>query len=174
MKIGIMTGGGDAPGLNGIIESTSKCLLRNGHELLGILDGFEGVFEGKHRSLAVGDVEGIHSQAGSILGSSNKCSTTGREDEFLRKYSKLGLDGLVVAGGDGTFAGLKTFEKSLKMIGVPKTIDNDLSGTEITFGYDTACSVVAESVDALRATAGTHRRMILVETMVFLTSGALT
>src|SRR5690606_2074760 len=77
----------------------------------------------------------------------------------------LNVEGLIVAGGDGTFASLKKFSNQIKLIGVPKTIDNDLSGTELTFGFDTACSVVAESVDALRATADAHRRIIFVETM---------
>lgn len=165
MKLALMTGGGDAPGLNGIIESTCKCLLRDGYELVGVMDGFEGIFSERTRNLRLEDVEGIHSQAGSILGSSNRSATKGREAEFLEKFSKLGVQGMVVAGGDGTFAGLKAFEKEIRLIGVPKTIDNDLSGTDITFGYDTACSVVAEAIDALRATATTHRRMIFVETM---------
>lgn len=165
MKIGLLTGGGDAPGLNGILESACKALLRQGHSLLGIEDGFEGIFEGRTRPLKAETVEGIHSQAGTLLGTSNKSGTQGREAEFLEKYRKLGLDGLIAAGGDGTFAGLKPFEKEVPLIGVPKTIDNDLSGTEITFGFDTACSVVAEAIDALRATANAHRRVIVVETM---------
>lgn len=165
MKIGLLTGGGDAPGLNGILESTGKALLQSGFEVVGILDGFEGVFDGRVRQLALQDLEGLHSQAGTFLGTSNRCGTQGREVEFLEKYQRLGLRGLVVAGGDGTFAGLRAFEKEVPMIGVPKTIDNDLSGTERTFGYDTACSVVAEAVDALRASAVAHRRVIVVEAM---------
>lgn len=165
MKIGLLTGGGDAPGLNGILESTGKTLLQSGCEVLGILDGFEGIYEGKVRSLSLPDLEGLHSQAGTFLGTSNKCGTKGREAEFLEKYKKLGLRGLVVAGGDGTFSGLKAFENEIPIIGVPKTIDNDLSGTELTFGYDTACSVVAEAVDALRVSAVAHRRIIIVEAM---------
>lgn len=160
-----MTGGGDAPGLNGIIEAVSKVLLHAGHELVGIEDGFEGVFNNRHRVFCLEDVYMLHSQAGTFLGTSNKSGTGGREEEFLRKYNSLDLDGLIVAGGDGTFAGLKAFEKEIPMIGVPKTIDNDLSGTELTFGYDTACSVVAEAADSLRATADAHRRIIVVETM---------
>lgn len=164
-RIGILTGGGDAPGLNGILESSCRTLLNAGCELTGIMDGFEGIFEGRVRSLSFSDVEGIHSQAGTLLGTSNRCGIAGREKEFLEKYRALKLDGLVIAGGDGTFCGLKSFESSIPMMGVPKTIDNDLSGTEITFGYDTAVSVVSEAVDALRATANAHRRAIVVETM---------
>jgi ATP-dependent phosphofructokinase / diphosphate-dependent phosphofructokinase len=165
MRIGILTGGGDAPGLNGIIESTSKTLFAMGHEVIGICDGFEGVFENRVKRLDWEAVNGLHAQAGTALGTSNKCGTTGREKEFLEKFKALQLDGLVAAGGDGTFAGLQAFKDEIRLIGVPKTIDNDLSGTEITFGYETACSVVAEAVDALRATADAHRRVIVVETM---------
>jgi len=164
-KIGIMTGGGDAPGLNGILEASCKTLHGLGYEVLGIEDGFEGIFEGRFRPILPKDILYVHSQAGTFLGTSNRCGTAGRESEFLEKYSSLGLSGLIAAGGDGTFAGLKPFEKTIPMIGVPKTIDNDLPGTEVTFGYDTACSVVARSVDALRATAYAHKRVIIVETM---------
>jgi 6-phosphofructokinase 1 len=165
MRIGLLTGGGDAPGLNGILESSCRTLLAAGCELFGIEDGFEGIFQNRVRKIGLKDVENIHSLAGTLLGTSNKSGTTGREKEFAAHYAKLGLDGLIVAGGDGTFAGLKPFEKSIPFIGVPKTIDNDLSGTEITFGYDTACTVVAEAVDSLRSTANAHKRVIVVEAM---------
>ena len=164
-RIGLLTGGGDAPGLNGVLEASCRTLLQVGIELVGIQDGFEGVFEGHSRTIVEADVENIHSQAGTLLGTSNKCGITGRETEFLEKYRKLELSGLIVAGGDGTFSGLKPFEKEIPILGVPKTIDNDLSGTEVTFGFDTACSVVSEAVDALRATAQAHRRVIVVEAM---------
>ena len=165
MRIGILTGGGDAPGLNGIIEASCRTLLKAGHQMIGIRDGFEGVFENQTLPIQLSQLEGIHHEAGTLLGTSNRCGTAGREEEFLKKFKKLKLDGLIVAGGDGTFAGLKAFNNEIKMIGAPKTIDNDLSGTEVTFGYDTACSVVATAVDDLRATANAHRRIIIVETM---------
>ncbi|HWA51544.1 MAG TPA: ATP-dependent 6-phosphofructokinase [Patescibacteria group bacterium] len=165
MRLGIMTGGGDAPGLNGIIEAASKALLGMGHQVWGIYDGFEGIFENRLEELTVKRVSGIHAFAGTILGTSNKCGTEGREAEFLKKYQQLQLDGLIVAGGDGTFKCLSSFNGSIPLIGVPKTIDNDLSGTDVTFGYDTACAVVAEAVDALRTTANSHKRTIFVETM---------
>ena len=165
MRFGLLTGGGDAPGLNGIIEAACRVLLQHGHEIIGILDGFEGVFENRHRVIRSQDIENLHSMAGTFLGTSNRSGTAGRESEFLEKWKKLNLDGVIVAGGDGTFSGLKAVHAGLQLIGVPKTIDNDLSGTEVTFGYDTACSVVADAVDALRATADAHRRVIVVETM---------
>ncbi|MBX9769009.1 MAG: ATP-dependent 6-phosphofructokinase [Bdellovibrionales bacterium] len=165
MRVGLLTGGGDAPGLNGIIEATSRILLRNNVEVVGILDGFLGIYEGRTKSLTLQDIENVHSEAGTLLGTTNKSGTKGREEEFLKKFQALKLDGLVAVGGDGTFSGLKPFEKEIPLMGVPKTIDNDISGTEITFGFDTACSVVADSVDALRATANAHNRTLIVEAM---------
>jgi 6-phosphofructokinase len=165
MRIGILTGGGDAPGLNGIIEASCRVLLKAGVEVVGIEDGFEGIFQGRTKKITPAAIENLHSMAGTFLGTSNKSGTEGREAEFLAAWKKLGLEGLLVAGGDGTFGGLKPFTADMPLIGVPKTIDNDLSGTEVTFGYDTACSVVADAVDALRATADAHRRVLVVETM---------
>lgn len=164
-RIALLTGGGDAPGLNGIIESIVRSLCVQGFEIVGIRDGFEGVFEGRHRLLNPEEMEGAHAQAGTLLGTSNKSFIKGREKEFMAGFAKLGCEGLIAAGGDGTFQSLSNLGGAIKMIGVPKTIDNDLAGTEVTFGYDTACAVIAESVDALRATADAHRRVILVETM---------
>ncbi|MBK7890314.1 MAG: ATP-dependent 6-phosphofructokinase [Bdellovibrionales bacterium] len=164
-RIGLMTGGGDAPGLNGIIEAT-VCALRGAPvELVGICDGFEGIYSGSTVQLTPEGVRGFHGAAGTLLGTSNKSGTRGREAEFLKAYRDLKLDGLIAAGGDGTFEGLSRVIQGLQLIGVPKTIDNDLAGTDVTFGFDTACAVVAEAVDALRATADAHRRVIVVETM---------
>lgn len=164
-RLGLLTGGGDAPGLNGIIEAACRVLLHHGHEIIGICDGFEGVFEDRIKNIKQPEIDNLHSMAGTFLGTSNRSGTAGREAEFLTKWKKLKLDGVIVAGGDGTFSGLKAFQNDMPLIGVPKTIDNDLSGTEVTFGYDTACSVVADSVDALRATAEAHRRVIVIEAM---------
>lgn len=165
MRIGILTGGGDAPGLNGIIESASRVLLQNGVEVVGIRDGFEGIFENKTIPLTLDLVQNAHAQSGTLLGSSNRCGTEGREKEFAEKYRGLKLDGLIACGGDGTFAGLAKIVEGINLIGVPKTIDNDLAGTEATFGFDTACACVAENVDALRFTAAAHSRVMVVETM---------
>lgn len=165
MKFALMTGGGDAPGLNGIIESCSRTLLRLGHEVIGICDGFEGVFEGRTRVVDGQGLEGLHAEAGTYLGTSNKSSLVGREQEFTEKFRALGADALIAAGGDGTFSALSRLGAAVPLLGVPKTIDNDLAGTEITFGYDTACSVVAKAVDALRSTASAHHRIMVVETM---------
>jgi ATP-dependent phosphofructokinase / diphosphate-dependent phosphofructokinase len=165
MKIGLLTGGGDAPGLNGIIEATSRALLNQKCEVVGICDGFEGVFLKNTIQINHTNIHGIHSQAGTFIGTSNRSGIQGREKEFLKKYKELKLEGLIVAGGDGTFRCLEPVKDQVKIIGVPKTIDNDLSGTEATFGYDTACSVVCDAVDSLRATALAHRRVIVIEAM---------
>lgn len=166
MRFGILTGGGDAPGLNGIIEASARTLLNHGHQLVGSRDGFEGIFEGRFREIAsISDVSGLHSEPGTFLGTSNKSRIKGRESEFLRGFAKMKVDGLIVAGGDGTFAALSTLAAKIPVVGVPKTIDNDLSGTDLTFGFDTACSVVAEAVDALRFSADSHRRIMIVEAM---------
>lgn len=164
-RVGIMTGGGDAPGLNGVIESCCRSLLQQGWSVTGIQDGFEGVFEGRTIEITDKTIKGIHSEAGTLLGTSNKSPTAGREGEFVEKFKKLGLEGLIAIGGDGTFGGIQKMSNALKLIGVPKTIDNDLQGTDATFGYDTACTVIAEAVDALRYTADAHKRVIVVEAM---------
>jgi len=165
MRIGILTGGGDAPGLNGIIESATKTLINKNVEVIGICDGFEGVFNNNTINLNFKNVDGIHCHAGTLLGTSSKCGTQGREEEFLIAYKKLNLDGLIAAGGDGTFRGLMPFKDEINILGVPKTIDNDLNGTDRTFGFDTACSVVSESIDSLKSTAYAHKRVIVLETM---------
>jgi 6-phosphofructokinase len=165
MRIGIMTGGGDAPGLNGIIEAASRTLIKHGIEVVGILDGFEGIFSGRTKDIRWDTILGIHADAGTFLGTSNKSKITGRAEEFQKCFAKLNLDALIAAGGDGTFKGLSELAPDLKIIGVPKTIDNDLQGTEVTFGFDTACTVVAEAVDALRSTANAHHRVMVIETM---------
>jgi 6-phosphofructokinase len=164
-RVALLTGGGDAPGLNGIVEATARALILQGVRVFGIRDGFEGIFGEHWFEIQLDQLEGLHGQAGTFLGTSNRSRVEGREKEFLEKYKKLGVEGIVVAGGDGTFAALQSLGGQVALMGVPKTIDNDLSGTEITFGYDTACSVVAESIDALRATADAHRRVMIVEAM---------
>ncbi len=165
MRFGILTGGGDAPGLNGIIESVGRTLLAAGHELLGSVDGFEGVFNGNFRPIRHEEIIGLHAFAGTFLGTSNKSRINGRESEFVAGFKKMGATGLIAAGGDGTFAALSRLGAEVPIIGVPKTIDNDLHGTDITFGYDTACSVISEAIDALRYTADAHRRIMVVEAM---------
>jgi len=165
MRIGLLTGGGDAPGLNGIIESVSRCLLAAGHQVVGSFDGFEGVFNGNFRDIRKEDLVGLHGAAGTFLGTSNRSRIEGREKEFIAGIGRMEIQGLIAAGGDGTFSALSNLGVSVPIIGVPKTIDNDLHGTDITFGFDTACAVVADAADSLRSTADAHRRIMIVEAM---------
>lgn len=165
LRIAVLTGGGDAPGLNGVIESCCRSLLKHNVQVIGIEDGFEGVFHGRYRNITHTDLEGLHAKAGTLLGTSNRSRIDGREEEFRTAFNKLGCVGLIAAGGDGTFDALSKLGPKFNLIGVPKTIDNDLHGTDLTFGFDTAISVVAESIDALKATADAHRRVFFIETM---------
>lgn len=164
MKIGILTGGGDAPGLNGIIESATKVLINQKVEVLGIRDGFAGIYSKDTCALNENNVDEIHEFAGTILGTSNRRGIDD-QDEFYKCFKDLKLDGLIVAGGDGTFRGLAPLLNKIPVIGVPKTIDNDLAGTDQTFGHDTAVTVVSDAMDRLRHSANAHRRIMIVEAM---------
>lgn len=165
MKVGLLTGGGDAPGLNSVIETCVRRLEQARIDVVGVRDGFEGLFLNNWISLSSQNVLGIHALAGTRLGASNESSLKGREQEFLKKFREMNLEGLIVCGGDGTFAALRDLSKEVPIVGLPKTIDNDISGTDSSFGYDTACEVIVQSVEALRLTAEAHHRIFLVETM---------
>jgi ATP-dependent phosphofructokinase / diphosphate-dependent phosphofructokinase len=164
MRVGILTGGGDAPGLNAVIAGATSVLLKAKVEVIGILDGFAGIYDEQVIPLTYERVQGIHTRSGTILGSTNK---RGIEDlELFRKqYQRLNLSGLIAAGGDGTFKGLSSVKDLVKLIGVPKTIDNDLPGTELTFGHDSAVSVVAQALIELKESAYAHNRIMVVEAM---------
>ena len=181
-KIGICTGGGDCPGLNAVIRAAVKtAILKYGYEVIGVEDGFDGLLwpAEKSRPLTLEDVSGILPRGGTILGTTNrgdpfkyKFVEDGKEivkdisDDVISNARALGLDALIVIGGDGTQKiGLQLFEKGLKVVGVPKTIDNDLSATEITFGFDTALHVATDALDRIHTTAESHHRIMLVEVM---------
>ena len=175
LRVGVLTGGGDAPGLNAVIRSVTKSLiLQQGAEVIGFEDGFEGLIEGHFRSLSYGDVSGILTRGGTILGASNKGNPfqyhrRGGADvsaEVKRTVKELGLHALVVIGGDGTMTiahGLQ--QMGISCVGVPKTIDNDLVGTSRTFGFDTAVTIVTEAIDRIHTTAQSHNRVMIIETM---------
>lgn len=175
MRIGLLTGGGDCPGLNAVIRAVTKGLiLRHGAEVIGFEDGFLGLIEGSHRPLSYRDVSGILTRGGTILGSSNKANPFRfyKENDgdvshrALKVYSELGLDGLLVIGGDGTMSIAHLMQEAgVRCIGVPKTIDNDLVGTDRTFGFDTAVSIATEALDRLHSTAQSHHRVMILETM---------
>ena len=181
-KIGICTGGGDCPGLNAVIRAAVKCaVLRYGYEVVGIEDGFDGLIwpAEKSRPLTLDDVSGILPRGGTIIGTTNrgdpfkyKFVEGGKDivrdisDDVIKNAKALGLGALIVIGGDGTQKiGLQLFEKGLPVVGVPKTIDNDLSATEITFGFDTALHTCTDAIDKIHTTAESHHRIMVVEVM---------
>lgn len=178
-RIGVLTGGGDCPGLNAVIRGVTKPAQDLGMSVFGILDGFEGFVEGKTIELRNEDVSGILSRGGTILGSSNKgdpfhwpvekdgkIDIVDKSQNVLRNYKALGLDAVIAIGGDGTMHICnKLSELGINMIGVPKTIDNDLEATDMTFGHDSAVYVVMMALDRLHTTASSHHRVIVVEVM---------
>ena len=173
MKLGILTGGGDCPGLNAVIRAVAKKAM-NQHKatLVGIEDAFEGLVEGRWRTLTWDDVSGILTRGGTILGTTNRSNPFkygekgDRSELAIENYKKLGLDALIALGGDGTqHIGHGLSKMGARMIGVPKTIDNDVLGTDITFGFDTAVKVAADAITDLHSTADAHRRIMVVEVM---------
>lgn len=177
MRIGLLTGGGDAPGLNAVIRAVVKAAARHGAETIGIEDGFAGLLEPAHwRRLTLADLPGILRRGGTILGTSNRRgplppppSTGGGLDhptQCVKTFHTLGLDALVVIGGDGTLAiAHELHERGVPLVGVPKTIDNDIVETASTFGFDTAVSFATDAIDRLHTTAEAHHRVMVVEVM---------
>ena len=180
-RIGVLTGGGDCPGLNAVIRAVTKDALFHGIEVLGIEDGFLGLIEDRIHPLNLDATSNILTQGGTILGSSNKANpqkyAIGVNDDGTPKFKDLsdvcmthieqyGIEALVVIGGDGTMSGAKPFaDRGINCIGVPKTIDNDLYGTDITFGFSTAVHVATEALDRVHTTAASHHRVMVVEVM---------
>ncbi len=180
MNVGILTGGGDCPGLNAVIRSIAKPAMSYFNaKVVGIQDGFEGFVDGKMRELTRLDVSGIINIGGTILGTSNKgdpchfpregrtgISITDCSDLVVNNYRQWALDCVIAIGGDGTMnIAHKLAGMGLNIIGVPKTIDNDLEATDITFGHDSALSVATEAIDRLQTTASSHHRVIVLEVM---------
>ena len=170
MRIGVLTGGGDCPGLNAVIRAVGKSLMRQcDAELIGIEDGFQGLIEGRCRPLDWRSVSGILAVGGTILGTSNSANPLADEHSLqaaLRHARQWRLDGLVAIGGDGTMAianGLSTH--GLRVVGVPKTIDNDIQGCERSFGFDTAVAIVTDALERVQTTGQSHGRVMIVETM---------
>ena len=180
-RMGILTGGGDCPGLNAVIRAAVKTAINEyGWEVLGIEDGFEGLIQPhKARRLDLTDVRGLLPRGGTMLGSTNRANpfqyevrTNGAVKVFdvsetvLQRARDYGLDGLLVIGGDGTMRiAQEMLQKGLHVVGVPKTIDNDLYGTEVTVGFDTAVNTAMEALDKLHTTAESHHRVLVIELM---------
>ncbi|HXE90803.1 MAG TPA: ATP-dependent 6-phosphofructokinase [Terriglobales bacterium] len=180
--IGISTGGGDCPGLNAVIRAAVKsAILKHNWRVMGIQDGFDGLIwpRDKCRELTLRDVSGILPRGGTILGTTNRGNpfqykTIEGGQEVLKDYSgeviknaqALGIDAIIVIGGDGTQKiALDLYRRGVNVVGVPKTIDNDLSATDVTFGFDTALHTATDAIDKIHTTAESHHRIMLVEVM---------
>jgi ATP-dependent phosphofructokinase / diphosphate-dependent phosphofructokinase len=180
-KIGILTGGGDCSGLNAVIYGVTKAaILQYGVEVVGFLRGYAGLYTGEHVQLTLEKISGITHLGGTILKSSAKDNLfnykvkgkDGKEtyqdvsDVAMANLKKLGVDALVVLGGDGTLTSARDFaRKGLPVVGIPKTIDNDLPSTDMTFGYNTALESIADALDKIHTTAASHDRVMVVEVM---------
>ncbi|MFG0248717.1 MAG: 6-phosphofructokinase [Phycisphaeraceae bacterium JB051] len=180
-RIGVLTGGGDCPGLNAVIRAVTKtAIYRYGLEVFGIEDGFMGLVQNRIHPLKANDVSNILTLGGTILGTHNKCDPTrypvtdsqGKtefknvSDRCMDHIKHHQLDAIIVIGGDGTMSGAANFVRmGVNCIGVPKTIDNDLEGTDVTFGFATACDVATDALDRIHTTAASHHRAMIVEVM---------
>lgn len=167
-KIGILTSGGDAPGMNAAIRAATRAALAQGWEVFGVCNGFAGLISDKMELLRARDVGGIIQRGGTVLGSARSAEfreESGRA-KALRNLARRGIDALVVIGGNGSQTGSNSLaEEGFSVVGVGSTIDNDLLGTDVTIGVDTAVSVTLEAIDRLRTTGSSHQRGFLVETM---------
>jgi 6-phosphofructokinase 1 len=175
LRVGVLTGGGDCPGLNAALRAVTKTLiLQHDAEVVGIRDGYQGLVERNIQPLSYQDMSGILTQGGTILGASNKADPFNYQPrsgadvsaQVVSTYQSLDLSALVAIGGDGTMSiahGLTNL--GVDVVGVPKTIDNDLVGTDRTFGFDTAVSIATEAIDRIHTTAQSHHRVMIIETM---------
>jgi phosphofructokinase-like protein len=169
MRLGVLTGGGDCPGLNAVIRGVVRRGVRaHGMEFVGIQDGWRGLLDDATQALGIADTTGILPRGGTILGSSgaNPYRFEGGPKRVVATLERHRLDGLVVIGGEGTLgAAARLAEEGVRVVGVPKTIDNDLGGTDVTVGFHTAVQVATDAIDRLHSTAESHDRVMLVEVM---------
>ena len=169
MRIGMLTGGGDCPGLNAVIRAVvRKGVDAYGDELIGFRDGWRGPLDDVYEELTIESTRGILPRGGTILGSSrtNIFKRPGGVDQVRQTFERHHLDGLIAIGGEDTLgAASRLYAEGLNVIGVPKTIDNDLGATDVTFGFDTALHVATEAIDRLHTTAESHHRNLVVEVM---------
>ncbi|MFA5165375.1 MAG: ATP-dependent 6-phosphofructokinase [Candidatus Omnitrophota bacterium] len=167
-RLGILTGGGDCPGLNPVIRGVVRKAYLEGYEVLGIRNGWKGIIDGDIAPLDLRSVSGILPKGGTILGTSrtNPYKKEGAVQKVKDNFKKFELDALIAVGGEDTLGvANKLVKEGLKVVGVPKTIDNDLSETDYTFGFDTAVNIVTECIDRLHTTAESHNRIMVVEVM---------
>jgi len=169
VKVGVLTGGGDCPGLNAVIRAVARRSFVRGHEVVGVREGWRGLVEGRLEPLGNREINGLLPRGGTILGTSrtNPYKVDGGVERVLEIFEREGLDALVAIGGEDTL-GVATrlyAEHDFPVVGVPKTIDNDLSATDYTFGFDTAVFICTEAIDRLHTTAESHNRVMVVEVM---------
>ncbi len=168
MKIGVLTGGGDCPGLNSVIRAVVRTAINDGHEIVGLRYGWKGLTDNITMPLDLRSVSGILPKGGTMLGTSrtNPYKTEGGAEAVKENLKKIGIDALVAIGGEDTLGvATKLSKEGINIVGVPKTIDNDLSATDFTFGFDTAVNIVMECIDRLHTTAESHNRIMVVEVM---------
>lgn len=167
-KIGILTGGGDCPGLNAVIRAVVKKSIKYDWEIIGIKNGWKGLINGEMELLTEYSVSGILPKGGTIIGTSRTNPFKNEKDvqKVIDNVNKFNLDAIIAVGGDDTLGvARKLYKMGVPTVGVPKTIDNDLSGTDYTFGFDTAVSIATEAIDRLHSTAESHHRVMVVEVM---------
>lgn len=179
-RIGMITGGGDCPGLNAVIRAVAKTsMFKHGWEVYGFRDGYRGLVLNQYMKFGPDDASGILDKGGTILGTSNrdnpfnfmikkngKTEYRDMSDEAIRNVHALDIDCMIIIGGDGTLTSARDFSrKGLNIVGVPKTIDNDLSGTDLTFGFMTAVDTATDAIDKLHSTAESHHRVMILEVM---------
>src|SRR5881409_4180855 len=169
MRVGILTGGGDCPGLNAVIRAVGRRVMTRGGEVIGVLEGWKGLVEGTFELLGPREISGLLPRGGTIIGTTrtNPYKIDGGVERVLENFSAAGLEALVAIGGEDTLgvAARLHEEHGFPVVGVPKTIDNDLSGTDYTFGFDTAVWIATEAIDRLHTTAESHNRVMVVEVM---------
>ena len=168
MKIGVLTGGGDCPGLNAVIEAIVKRANQYGYEVIGFLKGYAGLINNEYKPLRVEEISGIFSIGGTILGTSrvNPFKREGAPQRITENIKRHQIDALIVIGGDDTLgAAYKLYEMGLPIVGVPKTIDNDISEVDYSVGFMTAVETIAQAIERLHTTAKSHERVIIVEVM---------
>src|ERR671933_39567 len=169
MRLGVLTGGGDCPGLNAVIRAVARRSFDRGHEVVGVRAGWRGLVEGLVVPLGPREVSGLLPRGGTIIGTSrtNPFRIDGGVERVLEHFRAEGLDALVAIGGEDTLgvAARLHAEHDFPVVGVPKTIDNDLSATDYTFGFDTAVAIATEAIDRLHTTAESHNRVMVVEVM---------
>jgi 6-phosphofructokinase 1 len=168
ITIGVLTSGGDAPGMNACIRAVVRTGMANNAHVLGVYNGFEGLIDGEYRPLGPRDVGGILQRGGTILQTrrSQRFMEKSGQRDAIRKMNEAGMDALIVVGGDGSLRGAQVLhEEGIRIIGIPASIDNDIWGTNIAIGVDTAMNTIMDAVDKFRDTASSHSRAFLVETM---------